>query len=666
MKVSVKLIVIFFWMTPIFLLGQSYDVKRANEFFDRFDYPEAIARYEQIQEKEKHLSFDVSRRLAVSYMKVLDYEKAEAQFKKVISWGDQSKVQAVDYYYYARMLEANGKYEESVAWMEKFMELSAFDTRALANEGYGMERIRRLQKDPEKFDIRYTQINSENDDFGPAFFGNQIVFASNRDISSPFVNRVYSWDGQPFLNLFSADLDSKGSLMGVELFQKEYKSKFHEGPACFSRDYSEVYLTRNHLNSGKKGRSEEGTNNLTIHFARCDENGIWMESEPMPFNSKEYSCGHPSLSADGRILYFSSDMPGGHGGTDIWYCLRNEDGSWSSPWNAGKMVNTAGNEQFPFVHPNGNLFFSSDGRFGLGGLDIFMSRSTAPHIFEKAVNMGAPLNGPRDDFGVILNDAMDFGYFSSNRETGAGGDNIYKFLYQPKLELEVLVIDAETRAPIDTSYVEMTASRFDDSEMMQTDSSGKVRKEVEELEYLIGATAPGYKGDTASFAPEFDGAQTFFTLVIPLEPAPTPLFYVGKVLEVDPIYFDRDKYNIRPDAALVLDSVVRIMEENPSMVLECMSHTDCRHSADYNMTLSDNRARSSVQYIIDKGIDPERIKGNGYGETMLIADCPCECEDSISDIGLKEFRDCEDEQVSHCTEEQHQLNRRTEFKIVAM
>jgi outer membrane protein OmpA-like peptidoglycan-associated protein len=665
MKV-LKHITLCLLVLPFVGMAQTYDVKRANEFFDRFDYPEAINRYERIKSKEDHYTIEVARNLATSYRKTLNYESAEMYYKEVVGWEDQSLVQAEDLYYYARMLQANGKYDASVPWMDKFMTMSANDTRALQNKGYSVERIQRLNENPEKFDIRKAGINSDMDDFGPVYYSDDmIVYTSNKAFGGAAVNRTYKWDGKPFLNMYTAKVDSSGSLSEPELFVKDYKTKYHEGPATFSRDFNMVVFTRNHLK--KKGLSEEKINNLQLMYAVRDSEGNWMEAEPLPFNSNEYSCGHPSLSADGKRLYFASNMPGGYGGADIWISYLTETGEWSIPSNAGPMVNTAGNEMFPFVHSNGNLFFSSDGHFGLGGLDIFMSRYTGKFQFEKAVNLGAPLNGARDDFSVVLNEDLDFGYFASNRDTGNTGDDIYKFVYDPQLRIEVVVTDNETKEKLDSANVKVIVVEGNsllDSAL--TDENGKIEMDVEETAYAIIVSAEGYDADTIIYEPEFDGAQTLFTVAVALDPAPLPMFYVGKVLDVGEVLFDRDKYVIRDDAALILDSVASIMEDNPGMHIECRSFTDCRHSADYNEKLSQKRAEASMKYLIKKGIDMERLTANGYGETELIADCPCECEQSIQEIGIKQFRDCEDEQVSNCTEEQHEMNRRTEFKITAM
>jgi len=653
---------------PFVGMTQTYDVKRANEFFDKFDYPEAIDRYETIQEKEKNLTFEVTRNLAISYRKVLDYTNAEAQYQKVVSWGDQSLVQAEDLYHYSKMLQANGKYEESVEWMDKFVAQAGNDSRALQNKGYSMARIQRLLEDQEKYDIRKTSINSNNDEFGPVYFEDEmIVFTSNNAAGGPMLNRTYKWDGKPFLNMYTAKVDTAGNLSEPELFAKEYKSRFHEGPATFTPDFDMVFFTRNHLKRGKKGRAEDKTNNLMIMWAKRDTSGEWMEAEPMAFNSREYSCGHPSISADGKRLYFASDMPGGFGGSDIWISYLTDAGEWSIPSNAGAMINTAGDEVFPFVHKNGNVFFASNGHFGLGGLDIFMSRYTGKFQFEKAVNMGVPLNGPMDDFSLVMNDDMDFGYFASNRDTGNTGDDIYKFHYNPQLFLEVVVTDKETKEKLDSAKVEII--QVQGNELLDsalTDENGKIQQEIEEKTYAIIVTADGYDPDTIVYTPEFDGAQTLFTVEAPLTPAPLPMFYVGKVLDVGLVLFDRDSYKINKDYAAILDSVVSILEATPTMKLECQSFTDCRHTADYNQKLSQRRADASAKYIIDKGIDEERITGVGFGETELVSDCPCECEQGIQEIGIREFRDCEDEQVSNCTEEQHQMNRRTELKIVEM
>jgi outer membrane protein OmpA-like peptidoglycan-associated protein len=508
-----------------------------------------------------------------------------------------------------------------------------------------------------------------------------------------------------------------------------------------------MYFTRNNYFQKKFGKDAAGVNNLKIF--KCTFDGEkWSEEANFNYNSDEYSVGHPALSADGKTLYFVSDMPGGVGGTDMWKVAVNDDGSYGTPVNLGTSINTEGNEMFPFIHPTGMLFFSSNGLAGLGGLDVFAA-SPQGDSFSAPFNLGMPLNSAADDFAFILDQEQNFGYVSSNRAGGKGSDDIYsvkvttpikpgyrvegiaydkttglplanamislkdksgsiiktietgsdgsyvfnveqgqeyslegkktdyyddlqkvntsslnpnnsvlkkdlKLEMDPGLQIIGLVLDKATGKPIEGAKVKVvkagTQGTFGE---FTTDAAGKLGKPVEGMkvgdayEYIINVEKEGYlnemkrvpgtvtKGKNIEFRVDMNKLEIGGDL--------------GKMVAINPIYFDKDKDFIRPDAAVELDKIVAVMKEYPNMVIELGSHTDCRASKSYNEKLSDRRAKSSAAYIISKGVDKSRIYGKGYGESELVNDCACE--------GNKK---------STCSEEEHQLNRRTIFKIVKM
>lgn len=649
-------------------IGQQLKVKIADKYYNNYEYVEAINRYEEILEGDENPDPVIVRKLAISYHKNHNLVGAEKWYAVLLA-SDSTNHEALDYYNYAKILQGLGRYDESVKWMDRFIARSQNDSRAIANKEYSEELINELKSDPDRYDIRLTEINSDLDDFSPAYYGDKIIFVSNRT-DNFMVKRNYTWNGKPYLDLFVADAGNTGELSNPKPLFKKHNSKYHEGPVTLNKDMSEMYFTRNNYNDGKLVRSSDDVVTLEIYRIErkvSNDGSIeWSNPKPFEYNSKEYSVGHPTLSSDDRYMIFAMDKPGGFGAADLYISTRNEDGTWGTPVNLGDKVNTAGNEMFPFLHANGNLYFASDGLAGLGGLDVFVCPRVGDN-FGVPINMGFPLNGPMDDFGLILNEDMNFGYFSSNRDTSKDGDDIYKFRVDVSIHLEVIIVDAETNEPIDTAqlvHYENIESKLLATHI--TDSTGAYFTAARpKIEYRFEATATGYFGDTVLYTPVYNGIVQKATLIIPLKKEPPVIFAVGEILELPKIYFDRDKYNIRPDAANILDSVVSIMNEHPNLIVECGSHTDCRHTAEYNEWLSQKRAESSVAYIIGKGISPDRISGRGYGEYELTNDCACEADADVKKIGLRKFRQLEDKQVEHCSADDHEVNRRTVFKIVS-
>ena len=373
----------------------------------------------------------------------------------------------------------------------------------------------------------------------------------------------------------------------------------------------------------------------------------WGDALPFTFNSSEYSSGHPSVSTDGKTVYFTSDMPGGKGGTDLYKITRNSDNSWSAPQNLGDTINTEGNEMFPFYHESGILYFASNGHVGLGGLDIFYVDLHKKH---RVQNMGFPLNDRFDDFGLILNEKQTGGFFSSNRQGGKGFDDIYGLTITKPLIVKKLIAGLTKNTNnkiVPLAKVSLYNEQMQMVDSIQSDSMGYYSFSVDpDLEFKLTGTKekhlPGK--NTASSKTDQDTVKT--DLVLNELAVGTDL---GKILKINPIYFDYNKFFIRPDAAVELDKIVAIMNEYPTLQIELGSHTDCRGNVNYNSKLSDKRAKSSAEYIRARISNPTRIYGKGFGESKLVNKCECEGARKVP-----------------CTEEEHQQNRRTEFVIVKM
>jgi outer membrane protein OmpA-like peptidoglycan-associated protein len=371
-----------------------------------------------------------------------------------------------------------------------------------------------------------------------------------------------------------------------------------------------------------------------------------MDPQPLNFSSDSFTCGHPSLSKDGQVMYFASDMPGGYGGKDLYfvtYSKRSKE--WGDPVNLGPTINTAGDEVYPFIHEDGTLYFSSNGHIGLGGTDIYFSKGSATD-WSTPLNMKSPINSGGDDFSLILSKDKESGYFTSNREGGKGQDDIYRFYMTPLVfTLHGIVRDSKTKEIMVNTILTIINSNDSAKLVIKTDAAGyykislKPRTDYE----LFGAHEDYYDSKIEFQTTKGLEVSTDLEQDLLLEP-----FDYSTVFTLEGILYDLDKANIRPDAALVLDTMVYLLNKYPKIRIELGSHTDCRADSAHNQDLSQRRADSAVAYIVRSGIDPDRMIAKGYGEAKLVNDCGCE--------GTYITR--------NCTEAEHQLNRRTTFKLL--
>jgi outer membrane protein OmpA-like peptidoglycan-associated protein len=724
------LAIIFF--SANFGFSQPGKIEKAKKYYESYSYSESIKRYEEITDKTP----GIKRELAESYFFTGNYQKSEQYYSDLVTLPEHT---SEDIYNYASVLKTNGKYEESENWMKKYYETQKNDSRVkvyVENPEY----YKNLLVDKGKFLIKNLNINTEQEDFGTSFFDNKIIYASSSNSLKP-IKRIWNWNNLPFLDLMVAETDSSMQFVKINPFREKLNKKYHEGPASFNKDFTFMAFTRNNYD----GKSSDNIVKLQLFTSELKDNK-WQTAVPMHFNSKEYSVGHASLSPDGKTIIFASDMPGGFGGVDLYVIYRNSDGTWTDPKNLGKTVNTEGNEMFPFFHPENLLFFASNGHPGLGGLDIFVTDIKdiiSPSIPE---NIGIPANSSYDDFAFILDNEQKSGYFSSNRITGHGDDDIYMFklfspftfpkilrgtatdskgniltnveviLYDdkgnivgksittedgkykfnidknivynltgnkqkysegkntgdatgtereiisdlildptPEFSLYCLISDEKTKMPLDSVEIILTNNISGEKETIITEKPGDFLRQLTEnklndfISYSLSLKRKGYLSENFNYTKTLDHPGQYnmhedLGIVMNKIEIGTDL---GKLVKVNPIYFDLDKSNIRPDAAIELDKIVKVMNEYPTMVIELGSHTDCRGSASYNMSLSDRRSKASAEYIKQRIPNPSRIYGKGYGESKLVNHCECEGQKKVP-----------------CSEEEHQANRRTEFKII--
>jgi len=503
------------------------------------------------------------------------------------------------------------------------------------------------------YKVENLDSNSSNSDFGTAFYGeDKIIFSSSK--KSGILKAKWKINKQPFLNLYVGTISTDGSVSDVKQFSNRLNTKFHEASVSFTPNQKEVFFTRDNYYNSKLGKNEEGITNLAIYKASVAPDGSWSDVRSLPFNNVKYSVGSPSVSKDGKKIYFASDMPGSLGLTDIYVVDILENDTYGIPKNLGKKINTTGSDNFPFIDKENVLYFSSDSRKdGMGGLDVYAAKMYDSSISD-VLHLGSPVNSSADDFAYILKNDINEGYFSSNRDGGKGDDDIYHFKASPPLKIECdqvvtgTVKDLKTGDLIDGAIVVLFDDKDGEVNSSTTGADGSYKFTVDcKKSYKIVASKENYKQDSKTFKTE-ENPDAKLNINLEIDPIPAvvaPEVVVTKekvIVNINPIYFDFNKANIREDAVIELDKVVAIMQKYPELIIEGGSHTDVRGVDAYNLNLSSRRAKSTVKYIISKGIDANRITAKGYGETQIINQCT---------EGVK------------CSESEHQQNRRTEFVI---
>jgi outer membrane protein OmpA-like peptidoglycan-associated protein len=630
-------------------------VKAADKQYDKYAYVDAITTYERVFERG-YKSEDMLKKLGNAYYFKADLDNAYKWYGELFAFAPN--VAEPEYYYrYAQALKSQKEYKKADEMMAKFNQMSGNDLRAKLSSSQ-KDYLAIIKKNSGRFTVENAGINSEHSDYGSAYFGDKVVFASARDTGSVGSNR-HRWTGESFTNLYAADKSPEGNLSGVKKLTKKLNSQFHESTPVFTKDGTTAYFTRNNYNNGKKGRDANKTILLKLYKATIDGT-TWKDIKELPFNSNDYSVAHPALSPDEKTLYFASDMPGTTGLSDIWKTSINGDDTYGTPENLGTGINTEGRETFPFVTPENEMYFASDGQPGLGGLDVYYSKADKEGVFKNIYNIGEPINSPKDDFGFIIDNATRTGYFTSNREGGNGNDDIYKFKENKKLPvpedckqlLQGVLTDPASQSPIANAKVTLSDADHKLIKETTTDKDGNynfgeakcgekfyIKAESEDYGTVEMPVVVGKESGKTDVPLELE--RTRFT--------PRPGLDLAKAFKINMIYFDLDKYYIRPDAEVELAKILIVLEQYPAMELDIRSHTDCRQTVAYNERLSDNRAKSTMAWLVGKGIAKTRLTAKGYGESQLVNNCPCEPTNESS-----------------CSEEEHQQNRRSEFVIMKM
>lgn len=606
------------------MTAQNKKTKKADQLYERLEYADAATAYEKLV-KKGHADNYVYAQLGNSYYYMNASKEAEKNYRKAVA---SKSADAQTIYRYAQVLKRNGKVQEFQQWMENYARMNPTDSRSKAflnNPNYLQEL---LNSEPEYTADVLSGVNSGYSDFGGFVYEDAFYFASSRNTK----RKSYGWNDQPYLDIYKAQIVGE-SIQDPQLLKGDVNTKYHESSVSISPDGKRMYFDRNDYYRGKYKKGSDGVNQIHIYYAE-NVNGEWKDVQKAPFNDRNYSTGHPSVSPDGKWLYFSSDREGSVGDSDIYRVAINSDGSFGEPERLSSTINTEGKEVFPFIAKDGTLYFSSDGHPGMGGLDVFYAKAQGDS-FGSVHNMGPAVNSSADDFAFHYDTERNKGFVSSDR-SGNSSDNIYgvELIEVCESVIAVYIKDSKTREVLSNANVRLFDSNHNHLETKSSDSNGQVKFDADcDTDYFVEASHDDYEDNAITFAIQQEAVVEDDLLL--------DRIIVEDRIVINPIHFDFDKSDIKPEAALELDHVVAVMKKHENMIIKVEAHTDSQGSSEYNKGLSERRAQSTVAYIVSQGIDAGRISGEGFGDTKPEIDCG-----------------------GNCSEEDHEINRRSEFIIL--
>lgn len=599
--------------------------------YDNYAFASAIENFEKALEKDS-TNAKAQIKLAESYRLVNDYQKAEAMYAKVINL-PESKPE--DKMHYAKLLMSANKHEEAANMLRLYLQTNP-DDKSARSLLEACTYIELFMEDTSRYALNAIPLFTNVSMFGAVKYKNGIAYTAEKSATG----KANPWTGNSYLDIFynykqNGDWQTEAPIGG------DMAGKFHEGPVTFNQDGTYAIVTRSNYKKGSKlDKNEENVNHFGLYEMNFKD-GKWSDPKALPFNNADYSVGHGSLSGDGKTLYFTSDMPGGFGGSDL-YVSTFDGTTWSAHQNLGDLINSSGNEVFPSLHNDNVLYFSSDGLASLGGLDIFKTERENGK-WSSPSNLNFPLNSTADDFAFIINKDDTTGFLSSNR---AGTDRIFEWAkVAPVLLVDGLCINQNNGEPLAGVTVKLLNLTDGTETSVVTGSDGKFNFNLRpDKKYRV----EGSKNDLFTQSHEFstEGKTQTETITLQFEFDEIVVAKAddknAKTYKVDNIYYDYDQFEIRPDAAQELNKLVKMLKDNQTVKIELHSHTDSRASSQYNLNLSNQRAQAAVEYLISQGIDASRVKSKGFGKSKLIN----RCKDGVE-----------------CSEEEHQQNRRTEFIV---
>lgn len=608
------------------LFAQERQIKKANTMYEKLEYIEALEMYTDLVEKGVE-DADLLRKLGDAYYFNAKYKDAAEWYAKAFALDNNPPVKYD--FRYGQVLKAVGQMDEGDVYLEKF------HNNHFAQYTPSSDYMSSIEKNNGKFSIEKVNFNSEYSDY-PAFLDDGLLYVISADKS----NKTNAWNEESASDIY------RGT--ALEALGKPINTKYNEGSLVITKDGQTLYFTRNDYVDRKLGKDSGKVTRLKLLRSDKNVDGEWSEPKDLPFNSNEYSVGHPALSADESKLYFVSDMPEGMGGTDLYESEIFEDDTYGIPVNL-TAFNTMGNEMFPFVDENDTFYYSSNGRSNIGGLDVFYAKTNKDGVFDSPQNIGKPINSSYDDFAFVINEQT--GYFASNRDVE--NDDIYSFNQLEELEdpcsvvFEGMVQDLNTGQPIPDAHLVFINGYLEEVGQTKTDAYGRYSFGDEECGNVVIIQASEEQYFPSETMVSGVGGGVVQTDIQLNKPDPIrEVIESGAVTDlaifIDPIYFDLNKSHIRPDASIELDKIVSIMNQHPTLEIDVRSHTDSRAPDAYNKALSERRAQSTINYIVEQGISRSRLTGRGYGETQLVNRCS---------NGVK------------CSDYEHEQNRRSEFII---
>lgn len=604
----IKKYIILAFALVITLAGfsQKGAIRKATKDYDKFSYVKTSEILLDVANKG-YKSVDLFQKLGNSFYFNNKMEEAAKWYGELMALNEE--VDSEYYYRYAQALKSIENYNESDKWMQKFVDSKDGDLRAKSFASK-KDYLSSIEKLSETFEVENMSINSDKSDFGATQFKNQLIFSSSRG-----KGKVYKWNDQSFLDLYAAE-KHEDSYSNPVLFDDAINTKLHESTVAFSPNEDVMYFTRNNFFKRKLKRDEAGVNRLHLYRAELDSNDNWVNIKPVHFNSENYSVAHPTVNLDGTKLYFASDMEGTHGNSDIYVVDINSDGTLGTPKNLGTLVNTEGQETFPFVNSKGDLYFSSNGLTGLGGLDVYIIRdfenkfkNHEPFVVE---NVGKPINSSKDDFGYYENLVIKEGFFTSNRDGGKGDDDIYTFkIPECKQVMDGVVKDQDNNIVSGAKVRLFDEAGTQISEMIVGENGAYTFNDLNcEKEYLVRVEKDDYSTSEERVATT-DNRKEKVSMPLVIETDKVAIkegTNLRDALNLNPIYFDFDKSNIRPDAEIELQKVIAVLKQYPNMKIDIKSHTDSRATTSYNDALSSRRNKSTINYIVKVGgIDASRL-----------------------------------------------------------
>jgi outer membrane protein OmpA-like peptidoglycan-associated protein/tetratricopeptide (TPR) repeat protein len=618
---------LYFTLNLLLLISIGYcqnkHTEKADKFFNSYQYVSAIKEYLLLAESNNADQY-VFEQLADSYYTIFDMENASKWYARAV----ETKAKPESYYRYAQALKSFKKYKLADKQMDIFSKMIPNDSRAIEYKS-NPDYISNLVNKSKMFTVSEVNLrNTEKSDFGALLNNdNTFYFVSTRNTS----RKTDKWNDQPFLDIYKSIRNDDGTFSEPTPV-KELNTPFHDGPVSISSDGNSIYFARDSNSSGQFEKTK--SNNAKIGqqglYKATKIDGKWTQIEALPFNSLNYSVTCPSISRDGKTLFFASNMPGGFGMSDIWK-VSIEASGYGKPVNLGAKINTSEKENFPFIDDENVLYFASSGLLGFGGFDIYKINLASA---EEAQNIGKPANSEKDDFSFSFNKKNNVGYFSSNRN---GTDAIFTALPVCNIKTNIIVTNKKTGELVANAQITLLDSKRKTIATFSSNQEGKASCDIEcEMAYSLQVMASNF--DTAVFPIQKTKKGE---VAVQAQLMPVEITITDTEVILNTIYFDYNKSNITSQGANELDKLVKVMTENPKMVIFVKSHTDSKGSIPYNMTLSEQRAQATVQYIISKGIASDRITGKGYGNSEPKIMCG-----------------------TNCTEEEDAQNRRSEFVIV--